>query len=236
MDNKKEIYYNTLNAPAYSIAEASRLVSMPRWTITRYLQGYEYDYSYLGHTQRTTQPPVIKNEKERENYASFLDLIDLLLVKELLKRGFGLPTLRKALNEAREHLGTHHFARSVFFTSGSQIILKLPKDGNLIALLTGGQSAIPQIIESLSEKLEFEKITEYGFANKWYPKGLAGQIVIDPEVSFGRPSLIGTGIPTNNIYDLYLGENKKIKPVSKWFNISAPQIQAAVHFEHSLWA
>jgi uncharacterized protein (DUF433 family) len=180
----------------------------------------------------------VKDEiRRKETYASFLDLVDLLIVKELLSRGFGLPTLRKALDEAREYLGTRHLGRNVFFTSGNQeIILRLPKNGSMIALLTGGQTAIPEIIESLSDKLEFEDITKFGFARRWYPKGMSGRIVIDPEISFGRPTLIGRGMATNNIYDLFLGENEKIEPVAKWFNISESDVQAAVQFEHGLWA
>ncbi len=231
-------YYNTLNAPAYSIAEASRLVDIKSWTVRRYLQGYRYDYSRWGSVRKRTQPPVVKDETRRqETYASFLDLVDLLIVKELLSRGFGLPTLRKALDEARQHLETPHLGRNVFFTSGNQeIILRLPKDGGMIALLTGGQTAIQEIIESLSDKLEFEDITKFGFASRWYPKGMSGRIVIDPEISFGRPTLIGRGMATNNIYDLFLGENEKIEPVAKWFNIPVSEVQAAVQFEHGLWA
>lgn len=233
----RDTYYKTLNAPAYSIAEASRLVNMRRWTVRRYLQGYGYSYSHWGSVQRKMQPPVVKDEnRNKETYASFLDLVDLVIVREFLKRGFGLPTLRKALDEAREHLGTPHLGRNVFFTSGNQeIILRLPKDGSMIALLTGGQAAIPEIIESLSNKLEFEDVTEFGFASRWYPKGMSGLIVIDPEISFGRPTLIGRGVATNNIYDLFLGENSEIEPVANWFNIPVPEVQAAVQFEHSLW-
>lgn len=234
--NSNNDLYNTLNAPAYSIAEASRLVNMKPWTARRYLRGYEYEYSYLGHTQRNIQPPVVKDKVDKETYASFLDLIDLVFVREFLKRGFKLPTLRKALDEAREYLGTPHFGRNVFFTSGSQsIILQLPKDGSMVALLTGGQSAMPNIIESLSDKLEFENITEFGFAYKWYPNGKDNLIVIDPEVSFGRPTLVGRGVATNNIYDLFLGENSRIDSVSNWFNIPPREIEAAVQFEHSIW-
>jgi uncharacterized protein (DUF433 family) len=230
-------YLNTLNAPAYSIAEASRLVNMEPWTVRRYLQGYQYDYSHWGPVQRRTQPPVVKDGTEtRETYASFLDLVDLVIVREFLKRGFKLPTLRKALDEAREYLGTPHLGRNVFFTSGDQITLQLPEDGLLIALLTAGQVAMPEIVIPLSDKLEFEDVTEYGFASRWYPKGMDGLIVIDPQVSFGRPTLIGRGVATSNIYDLFLGENEKIEPVANWFNIPAPHIQAAVQFEQALWA
>jgi uncharacterized protein (DUF433 family) len=226
-------YFNILDAPAYSIAETSRLVKINPWTVRRYLQGYEYEYISL----RAVQPPVVKGDNiDRKKYASFLDLIDLIFVREFMRRGFGLPTLRKALDEARERLGTPHFARSVFFTSGSkEIILKLPQDGSMIALLTGGQSAMPQIIEKLSDKLEFEDVTGFGFAKRWYPRGAQEFVVIDPEISFGRPILKGRAIPTQNVYDLYLGERKRIKPVSNWFNIPAPEVNAAIKFEQYLW-
>jgi uncharacterized protein (DUF433 family) len=227
-------YSRILNAPSYSMAEISRLVGVNPWTVRRYLRGYEYDYI----NSRTIQPPVVKSDTDdRTIYASFLDLIDLIFVREFMRRGFGLPTLRKALDEARERLGTPHFARSVFFTSGSkEIILKLPQNGSMIALLTGGQSAMPQIIEMLSDKLEFEDVTGYGFVKRWYPRGVQGLIVIDPEISFGRPTLKGRAVPTHNIYDLYLGEKKKIAPVSNWFRIPAPEIDAAIKFEQHLWA
>jgi len=227
-------YYNILDAPSYSLAEASRLVNIRSWTVRRYLKGYEYDYI----NSKMIQPPVVKSGKsDKPIYASFLDLIDLIFVREFMRRGFGLPTLRKALDEARERLGTPHFARSVFFTSGSkEIILRLPQNGSMIALLTGGQSAMPQIIEMLSDKLEFEDVTGYGFVKRWYPRGVQGLIVIDPEISFGRPTLKGRAVPTHNIYDLYLGEKKKIAPVSNWFRIPAPEIDAAIKFEQHLWA
>jgi len=232
MGSNREDIFNILDAPAYSAAEASRLVDMKPWTVRRYLQGYEYDYE----SWHKMQPPVVKGDSKFETYASFLDLIDLLFVKELLKRGFGLPTLRIALDEARELLGSPHFCQSAFFTSGSQnISIKLPKDGTIIKLMTGGQYVIPSIVASLSNKLDFEEITRYGFARRYYPKGLDGQIVIDPEISFGRPVIKGTGIPTTSIYDLFLGEGEKYKPVGNWFSLPISKVKAAVQFEHSLW-
>ena len=92
-----------------------------------------------------------------------------------------------------------------------------------------------QIVKMFSDRLNFEDATKYGFARRWYPNGKEGLVVIDPEISFGRPTLMGTGIPTNNIYDLFLGENKTIEPVSNWFEIPANEIQAAVQFEQALW-
>ncbi|MBN1684525.1 MAG: DUF433 domain-containing protein [Gammaproteobacteria bacterium] len=232
-DFSKRDILEILTTPTYSLITSARLVNMKKWTVRRYLRGYEYDYDQ----KRIKQPPVIKGSNIQEPYASFLDLIDLIFVRELLKRGFFLPTIRKALDEARQWLGTKHFGRSEFFTCGaSEIALRLPKDGSMITLLTGGQSIFPQVIEQFSDKLDFEDITQYGFAKRWYPRGMDGMIVIDPEIAFGRPIINGTGIPTSNIYDLYLGEEKNIQPVCNWFNISIFQVQTAVQFEHSLCA
>jgi uncharacterized protein (DUF433 family) len=225
---------DSLDAPAYPIGFASRLTGITRWSISRYLRGYEYKIDKKADFRRH-RPPVIDQTQE-STYASFLDLIDLLFVKEFLKRGFTLQYLRRALDEAKNHLGTPHFGRNVFYTSTNQIILKLPKDGALITLMTHGQLAIPEIAKKLSLKLDFEDVTGYGFVHRWYPQGKRGSIVIDPQLSFGKPTLAGYGIPTSNIYDLYLGESKNITTVSRWFDIPVSEIKTAVRFEHSLWA
>ncbi len=225
----------SLSAPAYSIATTSRLVGITRWSIVRYLRGYEYKHFIDEEEFPVHQPPVINQSLEDSTYASFLDLVDLLVVKEFLDRGFTLQRLRPAFDEVRNRLGTHHFATSKFYTHGDQITLELPSDGTMIALLTGGQIAMGEITRKLSVKLDFEDVTEHGFARRFYPQGKAGAVVIDPEISFGRPVLIGYGVATSNIYDLYLGEDRQAEPVSSWFNIPVPQIETAVQFEHSLW-
>lgn len=230
-----EALIRSLDAPTYSIAQTGRLADMPRWTVRRYLKGYRYEVSPERSSEKRFQPGVVEQSRPDIPYASFLDLIDLLFVKEFLRRGFSLQFLRRALKEAKEYLGSRHFARSVFWTSSHDIILQLPVEGHMIALMTGGQHAIPQIVSKLSDKLDFEEITEYGFVRRWYPLGKKGKIVIDPLISFGRPTLIGRGVATSNIYDLYLGENKSMPLTSEWFNIPIPEIKAAVHFEHGLW-
>ncbi len=225
---------NSLSAPAYPISVTSRLTGITRWSVSRYLRGYEYK-STKEDIYKRHKPPIVDQTEKDSTYASFLDLIDLLIVKEFLKRGFTLQYLRQALAEAKRYLGTPHFARSEFYTGTAQIILKLPQDGALVALMTGGQYAIPEIAKKLSEKLEFEDVTGYGFARRWYPYKDNRSIVIDPLISFGRPAIAGYGVSTSNIYDLYLGENKNLTTVSQWFDIPAPEIMTAVRFEHSLW-
>lgn len=235
--------YSTLSAPSYPLAEASRLVGISKGRVARWLRGYEYKYEIAGgeEIREGQQEAVVhRTGKKGSTHASFLDLIDLLFVKRFLERGFSLQFIRKALGEARELLETPHFASNRFFTSGKKIFLdtaSAPKGaGSLVALLTGGQQAFPQIIEQIADKIDFEDVTEFGLASRWFPRGKEGYVVIDPQISFGQPTLIGHRITTTNIYDLYIGENEKIDTVTKWFNIPEIKIQSAIEFEYSMHA
>lgn len=229
----KQELFETLHSPTYPAAEASRLAGISSWRARAWLKGYSYKYEVGDKVIEAHQDPVVDPDKSKENYASFLDLIDLLFVKRFLENGIPLQQIRKALDEARNILGTNHFARNTFFTSGSNLILQLPIYNDMVALLTGGQTAIPEIIQQLGEKIDFEEVTGYGLASRWYPNGREGLIVIDPRISFGKPTIVNHRITTANIYDLYLGE-RDIKPVSKWFDLPEVKIQAAIKFETAL--
>jgi uncharacterized protein (DUF433 family) len=221
--------YKTLSSPTYTIAETTRLTGLSRGRVSRYLRGYRYEGGEL-------DPVISRSIPAESTYASFLNLIDLLFVKKFLESGFSLQLIRKALDDARVHLGTPHFARSTFFTSIKDIVLQLPDSSDMVTLLTGGQMAMSIVIDEFYEKLDFEKITNFKFVRRWYPRGKEGYIVIDPTISYGRPTIKGSGIATENIFDLYLGENKRVEPVKSWFQIPGHHIEAAVNFETSLAA
>lgn len=100
-----------LNRPMYTTAEASRLVDISPVRVRRWLQGYSYEYGSKIHSQR----PVVSRTESQTNYASFLDLIDLLFAKKFIDHGISLQKLRKALDEAHTILGTDHFASQILY-------------------------------------------------------------------------------------------------------------------------
>jgi len=218
----------------YSSADAGRFVGLNSSRVRRWLQGYSYIYE----SGRRHKSPLIQRpdgSKDAANYASFLDLVDLLFARRFLDYGISLQKLRKALEEASLILGTAHFARDIFFTDGKAIYLKIGKDGNnLLQLLSGGQWVIAEIILQLAKQIEFDKLT--GLARRWFPDSGKGLIAIDPLVSFGRPTLIGKGIVTGNIYDFYLAENKDMNRVCEWWKLTPEEVRAAVSFEVAIAA
>lgn len=172
-------------------------------------------------------------------YASFLDLVDLLFVKEFLDHGLSLQKIRVALDEATGLLGTDHFARQTFFTDGHGVYLQVVQMGaeegeGILALMTGGQWAIAPIIQDVATRIDFHEQT--GFARRWHPRGRDGLIVVDPCISFGRPSIEGRGVATENVYDFYLGEQERVEPVCRWMGLEAHEVMAAVAFEQQMAA
>lgn len=226
-----------LDIPIYPAAEAGRLTALSATRVRRWLQGYEYRYAPPGGEEsvRQQKPVVHRRGTAGTTYASFLDLIDLLFVKQFLNHGASLQKVRKALQEATEVLGTDHFARETFFTDGRKIYLQMKASGDaILELLSGGQWVIAPVIQELAERIEFHKPT--GLARRWYPLGRDGLVVLDPLISFGRPAIVGRGIPTATVYDFYLGENRNPRSVRSWMGINRDEARAAIKFEESLAA
>ena len=221
-----------LHRPSYPAAEAGRLVGLTATRVRRWLTGYSYTY---GESVRHQQPVVRRKESGLTSYASFLDLVDLLFVKRFLDSGISLQKVRRALGEAREILGTDHFARETFFTDGNAIFLQVQEKGEaILELISGGQWTIASIIQQLAEQIEFE--APGGLACRWHPLGRGMPVVLDPFVSFGAPSIVGRGVTTANIHDLFVAENESLSAVRAWWDLTGAEVEAAVEFELQLVA
>ncbi len=230
-----------LDARTYSLAMAARLTGLHPKRVARWLEGYEYAYKVsAGPTRHGQQGPLVRRPATRgTTYASFLDLIDLLFVKEFLNCGISLQRIRVALREASELLDTDHFAMRTFFTDGHGIYLQLldigpAKASGILELMTGGQWVIAPVIQTLATRIDFHE--QAGFAQRWHPRGRDGLIVVDPRISFGRPSIVGRGIATENVYDFYVGEQEQVEPVCRWMGLEAREVEAAVAFEQQMAA
>ena len=226
-----------LDCAIYPAAEAARLIDVTPTRVRRWLQGYQYpSASPRGDSEVVRQSPVVRRQGVADRtYASFLELIDLLFVKQFLDKGITLQKLRKALEEAAHIFGIQHFARETFFTDGRGIYLEVKEQGRAIMeLLSGGHWIIASVIKQLADQIGFHETT--GLAQRWFPEGRSVPIVIDPSVSFGRPSIVGRGIATANVYDFFLAENRRIPRVCSWMGLDQKEVKAAVAFEERLAA
>ncbi len=225
---------NRYDVPLYYSAEVARFVHLSTGRVHRWLKGYDYPYE----ARRVSQPPVMHDKEKddsRSNYASFNDLVELLFIRHFLSYRITLQKLRRALKEAAQRLGTSHFVHQSFFTDGKNVCLKIKTKGNpILELLSGGQLAIKEVIVQLAHQIDFDDATK--LARRWFPPEGNRLVVLDPLVSFGRPSIWGKGITTERIYDFYVAEGKQEKAVCDWLGLESKEVLAAATFETHLAA
>lgn len=229
---------NILDAPMYPPYIASRLAGLSIGRVNRWLKGYEYTYEHGGELIHGSKEGLVeRTHKHDTNFASFLDLIDLIFIKRFIDRGFSVQKMRKALLEVKSLSQGHHFAQKMFWTNGAKIYMELEnipdsKESAILELLSGGQWVIAPTITEYADKIDFSK--DSGFAERWFPQGRNKNVVVDPQLNFGSPTIIGRGIETANLYDMYLGERKSVKRVAGWMEVSEKEVENAVEFEECL--
>jgi uncharacterized protein (DUF433 family) len=229
-------YRALLEAPAYPTAEAARLVGLSAGQVKRWLRGYDFDYRTKEQPQlrHSKKPPVVPRVKrKRSTYASFLDIIDLLLVQKFLEEDISLQQVRLEFEEAKSVLGVDHLGYETFFTLGRKVFLEIDSSW-ILALSSGGQMAIDQLIRDLGHQIEFDEQTK--LAIRWYPLHPDRRVVIDPFVSFGRPVISGRRVTTSNIYDFFIAENERVDVVCEWMGVEKAEVQSAVELETKLAA
>src|SRR5579863_9135478 len=178
----------------YTVPEAARLTGVSVGRIHRWLQGYEFRVSGRVHTS----PPVLKADLAPlggVSALSFRDLVEVRFVDYFLRKGVTWPTLRLAAAHAAEIIGSSHpFSTKRFKTNGNRIFGKLGTQQLLE--VSHLQYTIPEIIEpQLYSGLEFAHLEVV----RWFPMDPNRQVVIDPQVAFGRPTIAREGIPTETL-------------------------------------
>lgn len=188
--------------PAYSISEAAHYLLIPPATLRSWVLGREYPVKA---GQRFFKPVLTLPNRSKPEL-SFINLVEAHVLDAIRrKHEIPLKKIRSALNYLRKNLGSKHpLADQRMETDGRDLFVQ--KFGQLINISQEGQLAIRQLLEAHLERIERDVsgavLRLYPFTRKREvsePK----YIVMDPLVSFGRPVLAGSGIPTSVIADRY---------------------------------
>lgn len=167
---------------------------------------------------------------QRSTPASFLDVVDLLFVAPFLDRGLRLRQLRAALDEAGDLLGFDHFAVRDFFTDGHGIFQRTRTYGDaMLRLLSDGQWVAADDIQDVAGSIDFDDGS--GLAERWFPSGIDGLIVIDPLVENGRPAIDGRAVSTADVHAAFAGAGHSVAGACARLGLDTGEVEAAVLFE-----
>ena len=232
------ITHGLLEAPRYCCADAARLVGLSSGQVRRYLRGYTYKRIHGDGTVAVRRrPPVTRPNRpgSDEQFASFLDVVDLLVVRHLLHLNFPLQQIRAFVEDVWAWTDSTHVANERFYTLDASAFINAPRSGGIMQELgTDGQLSLFGEFQMDGLDLEFEAGS--GLASRWFPKGGNRMVIVDPRFSFGRPVLESPHISTDAIYDLYLGEGEDAAAVARWYDIDQSKVEAAVEYQRRLAA
>lgn len=229
--------------PLYGLAETSRYLKINTNTLSSWVRGRNYKLD--GGTKKWWSP-VIRLPDSEKPFLSFYNLVEVHVLSGIRRiHNVQFYKVRSALNYLEKEFPSNNpLAKRDFWTDKFDLFIK--ESGDLICASRYGQQVIQEAVEQylyrIDRDLDSFPFRLYPFSSeikfkmkdsKHSPRDLEIQpknIVIDPLISFGRPTLAGTGISTNVIAGRFrAGEN--VKNLAKDYDIEETQIQEALSYE-----
>ena len=217
----------------FTVSDAARLTRIPPSRVRRWVKGY----SYKRKGKNYTQVPIINTDMELidgEVTISYLDLIEIRFVDRFYQAGVHPVKLRKAVVNLSDILKLRHpFSGVKLKTDGASVFMSLNQDDrdHLLDVVTLNY-AIKNVIEPLTDEMHYglDGITDW-----WMPNKNTRNIIVNPKVAFGRPTVQGTRLESSLLSDAYQAEGS-YESVSYWYNVPVDQVRQAVQFEGELAA
>ncbi len=184
--------------PAYPLIEAAHYLKMPPSTLRAWSAGQ----AYTVRGERRMARPLIQVAGPKDLTLSFVNLIEVHVLRALrTKHELSMTAVRGALLELERRSPVEHPLAYENLLAGAGDVF-LEKYGQLISLTNSGQVAIRIALEAFLTRVErdqhFAPVRLYPFIRSTEIEGRR-TVAVDPRVSFGRPVLSGTRIPTAEI-------------------------------------
>ena len=214
--------------PAYTFLEAARYLGIPPATLRYWVLGRSSGH---GNESAGFQPLI---RAPATNRLSFNNLVEAHVLRALRTVHLvKMAAVRDALAYAEQSLGIERLLlRDELRTSGQEVLLE--RLGELISLTRSGQLAIRRILAAYLKRVERD---ESALPLRLFPLPPGSSyttktIVIDPLVSFGRPTVAGSGISTEALISR-IDAGETVAALAKDYGLRPAQIHDAVLYERA---
>lgn len=220
--------------PAYGIAEASHYLRIPVATLRSWVRGRHYPTE----AGRKYFRPVLSLPDRDLGSLSFVNLVEAHVLDAIRRKyRIPLPKVRSAVDYVQKRFGSKHpLAEQKFDTDGVDLFVSRFED--LISASESGQLAMRELIKARLRRIEHDAS---GLAARLYPftrqNGFDQPrfVVIDPLISFGRPTITGTGITTSILAERYKAGDS-MDALAEDYGCERAQVEEAVRCELALAA
>ena len=214
-----EPWRRRLFLPAYMVSEAARYAKVSSQTVA--------DWHRVGGRKAVTL-----SLRDKRASLSYMQLIEVAVVAAFREAGLPLDRIRIAREYVHKTLQSEHpFAEFRFKKEGRRLLLDYEQvegksgRGKFLDATQGGQLVWEQFVSPRLQEFVYE---DGGVAIRWRVAGPKSPVVIDPQISFGAPTV--DGIPTWVIKGRW-ESGESIPDIASDFGIKRNDIRKALTFE-----
>jgi uncharacterized protein (DUF433 family) len=225
--------------PAYNFLQASRYLKIPRETLRRWVRGQAFPSSKKGYVFK----PVIQLQDTDLPLLSFVNMIEAHVL-DGMRRQYSVPfyKIREGLAYLEEKDPSKHpLADRLFRTNGVDLFIE---DLNqFINISVKGQIVMRNVMEAFLHRIDrnvdgiplqlfpyFRKPERINDREVDLMEQQPRSVVINPLISFGRPILAGTGVPTDVVADRF-NAGEDFEELAEDYGITLSQVQEALRYE-----
>jgi uncharacterized protein (DUF433 family) len=237
MAHQTEKRVSIFDNPAYPVSEVARILNLPVATVKSWCFGQIY-HSASG--SKKIFKPIIRPAEARRRLLSFANLCELHVLSVIRRHHkISLPRVRDSVNYLRKHLNVDRpLINQQFHTNGIDLfvehasqLLNVSREGQE-ALRGGFEQALARIErDSQGTPIRLFPFSRTSVSDAKQPKS----VVIDPQLSFGRPVLARVAVPTEVIVGRFRAGDSMVE-MAKDYGVDEKEIEEALRFEQRLAA
>lgn len=218
------------DTPAYPLVDAARYLHLPPSTLRRWVGGWSYP---TVEGEQRSRRLLDAHRAGRSYVLSFNNLIEAhVLASMRIDHKIPMPKVRSALDWIERKLGVARPLLSLQFQAEEGVSLFIEHLGSLLAVSSfHGQVQIAEAVRAYLRRVERDP---EGVPIKLFPWVRASStdrtISIDPRFGFGRPVLVGTGVPTRALYEQFKGGDS-VEFLAEDYDLPAQKVIDALGFE-----
>lgn len=221
--------------PTYSFSEASNWLQIPLKTLRSWIRGRDYPTT----AGKKRCEPIILPPDANLPLLSFTNLVEAHILDAIrYQHDVPLENIRRAVKYLRQCSNSRHpLADHWFQLKGVDLLIE---DGGLLVNATKqGQLVMKDIIQAYLERVSRDPSgaaqSLYPYLHR-HPKELENEpklVLIDPRISFGKPILVGVGVPTAVVANRR-GAGESVAQLANDYGCEASEIEKAIQYERGL--
>ncbi len=215
-----------LSRRLYDLAQVDVLLRLSAGTARRWVEGYE--------RAGKMYPPIVRIERTGDNLVTWGEFIEVALLAEYRKRSIAVQFMREVVTRLRERSGAAYpLAMHHPLVLGRDVVVEVqdevgvPEEKRLVRA-KDDQLVLAPAFEEFLDRVDFD---DSPFVQRFLPRGRTSQVQLDPNRSFGQPSI--DGIRTETVWEEFTAGDS-IRSVADSYRLTVPQTEEAVRFHTDL--